>query len=199
MPAAAKRVSPASAVVLRPVVGDEQRQRLAGPGVGGAPDADVDLRAEPAPRDHRAAGSARARPPAASQRRRGVAGEQEDGLVAERAGRLVRVARVADARGVAVVVDDLELVLQPRYGRQRELQLPLAVVAGVVGLGERQVGAQPHGGVPLIRVGQAKEHPLMMAGSAAARFVLTSVPPISENARTRTTGAPGPGPRARRP
>ena len=40
---------PGQLVVLRPVVGDEQRQRLAGAGVRGAPDVDVDLRAQPAP------------------------------------------------------------------------------------------------------------------------------------------------------
>ena len=52
-------------VVLRPVVGDEQRQRLARAGVGRAPDADRDVRAEAAAAHRQvvaAPGHARARP-----------------------------------------------------------------------------------------------------------------------------------------
>ena len=184
---------PGQPVVLRPVVGDEQRQRLAGPGVGGAPDADVDLRAEPAPGDRRAPGSARARPP-----RRASAAPRSRGAGA-RTCRRTRRAPGAGCRGrTRARASPSWSTTSSSYssratGGGGELQPPLAVVAGVVGVRERQVGAQPHGGVPLIRVGQAKEHPLMMAGSAAVPFVLTSVPPISENARTRTTGAPGRG------
>ena len=160
---------PRQPVVLGPVVRGEQRQRLRRVRVGGAPHGHPDLRPKAVAPDRQLLGATRdslgLEPPG-----RRVAREQQHGLLPERARRLVRVAGVAHALGVAVVVDDLELVLEPRHGRRGQLQPPLAVVAGVGApvVGQRQVGAQPHGGVALVGVGEAEEHPLMMATTACA-------------------------------
>ena len=113
-------------VVLRPVVGDEQRQRLLRVGVGGAPEVDVDPRGAAAGRGDRDQLPVDGR--GVEPRRRLVGREQQHRLVAERAGRAVRVVGVEHVLAAAVVVDDLELVLEP-LDRRVELQAPLAVVA----------------------------------------------------------------------
>ena len=75
-------------------------------------------------------------------------------------GRGVRVLGVEQVLGAAVVVDDLELVLEPLDARCLEVQDPFAVVAGE--LARREIAAQTHGGVALVGIGEADEHPLMM-------------------------------------
>jgi hypothetical protein len=76
---------------------------------------------------------------------RGVAGKLHDGLVAERAGRAQRVARVADLLDVAGRVAQLEAVLHALHGWSGEGQPPLVTGVDEVepGPGQGQRGQQP--------------------------------------------------------
>ena len=114
---------PDEALVLAAVVGDEQRERLARVGVRRRPERD-------ALGDRRSAGSGSG---AASQAGGAVAGELDDGLVAERSGRAQRVVRVAE--GLAV---GLEAVLHAVDLGAAVLELPVAAVDA----GERRAAAR---------------------------------------------------------
>jgi hypothetical protein len=67
-------------------------------------------------------------------------------------------------------MDYLEPILEPGDWRRSELESPLSVAAGVrtLAIGQRQVGAQPHRGVPLVGIGEAEEHGVIMARPAPA-------------------------------
>ena len=80
-------------VELGAVVGDEQRQRLVVARVVGTPDGDLQLGAQGARRDGQRVGRAR-RPLGSQPRRRRVAGQLDDRLLAERAGGAQRVGRI---------------------------------------------------------------------------------------------------------
>ena len=81
---------------------------------------------------------ARASPRAARSlepRRRAVAGRRQHRLLPERPGGALRVARVAHDHGVAVVVAQLELVLEAREAAVGKMQHPAAVLTGEIGSG----------------------------------------------------------------
>jgi hypothetical protein len=122
-------------VVLGSVVGDEQRQLT----LAGRPHGDFQRAAEHADADG-LKGSRHAR--RLEPRRRLVPGCPEDGLLAERARRALRVVGIANHVCGAVVVEQFELVLETSDTRLGQLQHPTAVVANEVALGQRQVRAQ---------------------------------------------------------
>ena len=109
------------ALVLRAVVDDEQRERLARIGVGRRP------QARAARGRHGGLRIRRGQP-----RGCGITGELDDGLVAERAGRAQRVLRIAEAVPVG-----LEAVLHPV-----DLVAPVGELPAVAVAGERRAAAR---------------------------------------------------------
>ena len=158
--------------VLGAVVGHEQRQRVAVAGVGRAPDPHRDVPPEATARSGQLAlgslGLRRVQP-----RRRLVAVQQQHRLLPERAGRAQRVGGVEDQLAAAVRVHQLQLVLEPGDRRRADVERP--VLAGALVLERRQVGAEAHGRVALVRIGEAQQHaedhqctPFMSCASAMA-------------------------------
>ena len=136
-------------VVLGAVVGDQQRQLA----FARRPHADCEVAAEHADRHllELAARGALLEPG-----RRAVPGREHHRLVPERPGGALRVARVAYDHGVAVVIAQLELVLEAAEAAVGKMQHPAAVLTGEIGIGERQVGAQPDAREALLRVVDAE-------------------------------------------
>ncbi len=139
--------------VLGAIVGDQQRQLA----VARRPDRDRQVVAEH-PDDDPVERSLDER--LLEPRRRPVAGRRQHRLLAERPGGALRVARIAHDDRVAVMVGQLELVLQAREPVVGQVQHPAAVLACELRVGERQVRAQTDRCIALLGVvdAQAVQH-----------------------------------------
>ena len=118
--------------------------------------------------------------------RRRVARQQQHRLLAERAGRRCGLPGSQTRSAAAVGVDDLELVLEPRDGRRA----PAPAATRRCGGRRRAARRSAAGRSTAARRRTARRGrrgggaPPDDGGIRRARFVLTSVPPISEYART---------------
>jgi hypothetical protein len=117
--------------VLRPVVDDQERQRLLRIGVRRRPEERAERRPEAPARERQLAQLARRRLVVERPRGRLVARQLEHRLVAERAGGAIRVAGIRDDLGRAAAAPQLEQILEPVDWRPREPELPAAPLARV--------------------------------------------------------------------